>query len=417
MTLPANRGRQSQGVWLLALGQTLIYAGVYYSFAALLPDLIASTGWRVGQLALGPTISFLVMAALLPVTGRLLDHGHGAWMMLGGPAIAAGALVWMSQATMLWEWNAAWALVGLAMSGSVYETCFAQLTRVLNVHSAALARPSLSARSAIIRVTLVAGFASSLAFPLGHWWAALMGGQLAFAAFAWVVALAVPINALGLTWLGHAPKSASHPAPPKGVLLAALRRPVFWGLALLLTALWASHGILMTYILVLFSDQGAAAGMAALAASCIGPAQVFGRLMLMAGGARVSNKAATFVSIGALILASLVLIGAGAAPLLIFVFAALQGTGAGLFSILRPVLAADFLGKSGFGEISSAISVGPVLANAAAPALGAVMLRYGGADLVYLICLALVVFAFILAVALTAPQRQEDPHDISPPRP
>ncbi len=398
---------QSLGVWLLALGQTLTYAGVYYGFAALLPDLILATGWSLGQLAIGPTISFLVMAALLPVTGRLLDHGYGAVMMLLGPALGALALAWMSQVNMLWQWNLAWALVGLAMSGSVYETCFAQLTRVLDVQSAARARPGLTARGAIIRVTLVAGFASSLAFPLGHWWGPLWGGQSALAAFAGVVALAVPINGLGLKWLGHARKSASHPAPPKGVLLAALRRPVFWGLAAVLTALWASHGILMTYILVLFADRGAEAGTAALAASCIGPAQVFGRLMLMAGGARVSNRAATFVSVGALALAGLVLILAGAAPVLIFAFAALQGAGAGLFSILRPVLVGDFLGKSGFGAISSAISVGPVLANAAAPALGAMMLRYGGADMVYAVCLALVVFAFMLSFVLTAQHAQE----------
>ena len=31
-------------VWLLALGQTLIYAGSYYAFPALLPDLLAETG-------------------------------------------------------------------------------------------------------------------------------------------------------------------------------------------------------------------------------------------------------------------------------------------------------------------------------------------------------------------------------------
>lgn len=397
--------RQSYGVWLLALGQTLTYAGVYYGFAALLPDLTLATGWSLSQLALGPTISFLVMAVMLPVTGRLLDHGHGSAMMLVGPALGAGALLALSQAQALWQWNLGWAVIGLAMSGSVYETCFAQLTRVLDRDEAVAPNGALTARGAIIRVTLVAGFASSLAFPFGHWWGPSFGGQAALAAFAAVVALAVPINGLGLAWLGHARRSAAHPAPPRGVLWTALRQPVFWGLAGVLTALWASHGILMTYVLVLFEDRGAAAGMAALAAACIGPAQVFGRLMLMAGGARVSNRAATFVSIGSLSAASLVLIAAGAAPWLIFVFAALQGTGAGLFSILRPVLVAELLGRAGFGAVSSAISVGPVLANAAAPALGAVMLRYGGADLVYVVCLALTIFAFILGLMMILPRR------------
>lgn len=399
--------RQNGGVWLLALGQTLTYAGVYYGFAALLPDLIAATGWGLNALAFGPTLSFLVMAGMLPITGRLLDHGYGPVMMLAGPAIGAVALLGLSQAGALWHWNLGWALVGLAMSGSVYETCFALLTRVLDPVDTPVQRGALGARAAIIRVTLVAGFASSLAFPLGHWWGAVLGGQLALAAFAGVVVLAVPINALGLRLLGQAGASGAHSPPQKGILWAALRKPVFWGLAGVLTALWASHGILMTYILVLFADRGAGAGMAALAASCVGPAQVFGRLMLMAGGARVPNRVATFISIGALTLASIVLIVAGAAPWLIFAFAALQGAGAGLFSILRPVLVADLLGRASFGTLSSAISVGPVLANAAAPALGALLLRTGGAGVLYIACLALCLLAFILALAITLPPRNQ----------
>ena len=403
MTQVFGMGRQSLGVWLLAVAQTLTYAGVYYAFAALLPDLIVATGWSVADLAFGPTISFLVMAGMLPLTGRRLDHGHGAAMMLGGPVLGALALLWLSQVTALWQWNLGWALIGLAMSGSVYETCFAQLTRVLDGPKVGQQRGVLTARGAIIRVTLVAGFASSLAFPLGHWWGAALGGQTALAAFAGVVALAVPVTALGLALLGDARKGAQHPAPRKGALIAALSNRAFWVLTAVFTAIWASHGVLMTYVLVLFADRGAGAGVAAFAASCIGPAQVFGRLMLMAGGARVSNRAATLFSLGSLALGGMVLIAAGAAPLLIFAFATLQGMGAGLLSILRPVLVADLLGRQGFGAVSSAISVGPVLANAAAPALGALLLSHRGADAVYAACFVLVIFAFILALVMIRP--------------
>lgn len=409
MTQVFGMGRQSLGVWLLAVAQTLTYAGVYYAFAALLPDLIAATGWSVADLAFGPTISFLVMAGMLPITGRMLDHGHGAAMMLGGPVLGAVSLLWLAQVGALWQWNLGWALIGLAMSGSVYETCFAQLTRVLDGPEAGQKRGVLTARGAIIRVTLVAGFASSLAFPLGHWWGAALGGQAALAAFAGVVALAVPVTALGLTLLGDARKGAQHPAPMKGALGAALGQRAFWVVTAVFTAIWASHGILMTYVLVLFADRGAGAGMAAFAASCVGPAQVFGRLMLMAGGARVSNRAATVFSLGSLALGGMVLIAAGAAPLLIFAFATLQGMGAGLLSILRPVLVADLLGRQGFGAVSSAISVGPVLANAAAPALGALLLSAGGADAVYTACLALVIFALILALAMIRPPALPQP--------
>ena len=83
--------------------------------------------------------------------------------------------------------------------------------------------------------------------------------------------------------------------------------------------------------------------------------------------------------------------------------------GAGLLSILRPVLVADLLGRQGFGAVSSAISVGPVLANAAAPALGALLLSHGGADAVYAACLALIIFALILALVMIRPPALPQP--------
>ncbi len=393
--------RAGLGVWLLALAQTLTYAGVYYGFPALLPDLIAQTGWKVGDLALGPTLGFLVMAAMLPVTGRLLDHGHGAALMLGGAGLCALGLAALSQVSTLWLWWAIWAVIGLAQSACLYETCFAQVTRVLG----GAAPQGLTARAAITRITLVAGFAGTLAFPLGHWWGAALGGQSALLPFAALALLAVPINYAGLAALGHARKSAAHPAPPKGALQAALARPLFWGLMALISALWAAHGILLTYVLMLFGERGASAGMAALAASCIGPAQVLARLVMLAGEARVSNLRATFFALISIVAAGLVLLAAGAAPALIFVFAALQGAGMGLMSILKPVLVADLLGKGGFGAVSAALSVGPVLAAAAAPALGALLLAQGGPAVIYASSLALAILALILGLAILRPRR------------
>lgn len=71
---------------------------------------------------------------------------------------------------------------------------------------------------------------------------------------------------------------------------------------------------------------------------------------------------------------------------LIFVFALMQGAGAGLMSILRPVLVADVLGRQGFGTISGAIAVAPILGSAAGPAAGAALLAAGGTDAVLLAC-------------------------------
>jgi MFS family permease len=380
-------------VWLLAVGQTLIYAGCYYSFPALLPDLEAATGWTKAELALGPTLAFLVMAGLTPFTGRLVDRGLGGEMLVWLPVLCALGVAGLGLVGSLTGWLTLWALIGVAQAGSLYETCFAFLTR----------RMGDGARAAITRVTLVAGFAGTLAFPLGHWLGAALGGQGALVAFAGLILLAAPLNAMAVRQLRRRERAGQVvPPSPPGVLQAALRKPAFWAIALGFLAVYLNHGILITYALVLFADRGAAPGLAALAAACIGPAQVAGRLILLAAGARVTTGQATMASLGSMVVAGVLLWIAGAAPVLIFAFALAQGAGIGLTSILRPVLIAETLGRQGFGAISGAAAVAPILASAGAPSVGAGLLALGGPGLVYAVCLALAIVGLALMTALLA---------------
>jgi MFS family permease len=378
-------------VWVFAVGQTLVYAGSYYAFPALLPDLEAATGWSKATLALGPTLAFLIMAGLTVVTGRLVDRGLGGEMLILGPVLAALGVLGLALARTPAEWLAAWALIGVAQAGCVYETLFAFLIR----------RLGLGARAAITRVTLVAGFAGTLAFPLGHWVGAQFGGQGGMLVFAGVTLAALPCHWWAVRSLRRRERASLATAPePAGRLQAALRRPVFWAVALCFGLFGLNHGILLTYVLELFADRGAGAGLAALAAACIGPRQVLGRVMFLMAGARVSNARATRLALGAVVAAGGLLWLAGAAPLLIFGFALAQGAGMGLMSILRPLLIAELLGREGFGAVSGAVAMAPILASAAAPALGAVMLTWGGPAAVYAGCLAMAAAGWGLAALL-----------------
>lgn len=376
-------------VWLLALGQTLTYAGVYYAFPALLPDLIASTGWSVAQLALGPTIGFLVMAVLISRSGRLLDLGYGPLMMVLGPLLGAACLIGLGLVGRVWQWNLLWIGIGVAQAGCLYETCFALLTRSLG------AGGPVTARTAITRVTLVAGFASTLAFPLGHVLGATMGGQGGLIAFSGLVACAALINFVAVR--GLAPVKLVKEAS-KFVMRDLLRKPMFWAITVIFSVIWLNHGMLLTYALLLFADRGASAQMVTLAAASIGPSQVFARLILLVGEHRISNARATLWALVSVVLAGIILFAAGLAPQLIFLFALLQGGGAGLMSVLRPVLVADRLGRAGFGAISGAVSIGPILATAAAPALGAGLLTWGGPEMILSAALGMALLGLVLGI-------------------
>lgn len=377
-------------VWLLSVGQTLTYAGVYYAFPALLPDLRAATGWSVAQLALGPTVAFLIMAVLTPFTGRLVDRGFGGEMLAYAPILAAAGVAGLAYAPTPMAWLLAWAAIGIAQAGCLYETCFAFVTRRLGA----------GARGAITRVTLVAGLAGTLAFPLGDVLGRVMGGQQALLAFAALILFgAVPVNALAVRQLRRGQRLGSaRPQAEPGALRDALRRPMFWAVSAMFGLIMLNHGILLTYVLVLFEDRGASAATATIAAACIGPAQVLGRLALLFGGTRIDNRQSTLWSFGAVVAAAVVLMAAGAAPGLVFAVAALQGAGAGLLSILRPVLVADKLGHRGFGTISGAVAVAPILSAAAAPSVGAALLLMGGPGMIYGSCLVMAAAALAIAV-------------------
>ncbi len=119
-------------VWLLAMGQTLTYAGVYYSFPALLPALEAGDGVvEGGSLAAGPTLAFLVMAVLTPFTGRLVDRGWGGEMLIWLPVAAAAGVAVLAVVTSPWQWMAVWLVIGVTQAGMLYESCFSFLTRRL----------------------------------------------------------------------------------------------------------------------------------------------------------------------------------------------------------------------------------------------------------------------------------------------
>lgn len=383
----------SAAVWLLAIGQTLTYAALYYGFPALLPRLLEETGWTKAQLAAGPSLAFLVMAVLTPVTGRLVDRGLGGELLVGLPLLGAAAFAGLGLAGNPAGWLGLWAVIGIAQSGAFYETCFAFLTRRLGA----------GARAAITRVTLVAGFAGTLAFPMGAVLGRAFGGQGALIAMAAVVALgAVPVNLAGVLLLRRQARAEglAPPAPAPGALRATLWRPAFWAIAAAFGAVSLNHAILITYALVLFHDLGAGAGMAVVAAACIGPAQVAGRVLLLTTEARIGTGRAVLWSFGGMVLAGALLMLAGLAPALIFAFALAQGAGVGVTSILRPVLIAEVLGRHGFGSISGAVAVAPILASAAGPATGAALLAAGGAGLTLAVSLALALLGLAIAAGL-----------------
>ena len=367
---------RSGRIWCLAIAETIIWGGTYYLFPALLAHWETELGWSKTELTTGFTATLIISALAAPYAGRLIDHGHGRAMMTASGGLTALLLVALAFVQTKTQFFAVWLLIGLLMSGALYEACFAFLTRTRGA----------DARRAITLVTLVAGFAGTLSFPVNNFVAEAYGWRTAALTFAALVGLiAVP-----LFWVGAAgdsrPLIADTSMNRVNALRVALRRPAFWYLALAFALLYINHGMVVTHLLPLLHERELPLEYAVLTASLIGPMQVAGRLAMMAAERWVSMigiAVATFVSVT---LASVCLYASAWQPLLLGGFALLQGAGIGITSISRPVVTAQLLGRESFGQISGAVALFQMSATAVAPSIGGLLWAVAGYDVVIGVC-------------------------------
>jgi MFS family permease len=361
-------------VWPLAIAEIIMWAAMYYLFPALLLEWERDLGWSKTELSGAFTLALAVSAVLAPVVGRIIDRGFGSRIFICSAITGSLLLALLSMVTRLWQFYAVWILIGMAMSGGLYEACFAILTRVMGT----------KAKRAITLVTLVAGFAGTLAFPGTHALVGIFGWRGTVLSFA----TAIILIAMPLIWLGcrglarHGETHAIIASHKTTETLGILHSARFWLLAVAFATIALDHGVLLTHLLPLLDERGIQSGAAILAASMMGPMQVTGRLAMIAAGQRVSTLRIFIVCYVAMAIAAVSLLGSGAIPVFLVSFILFQGAGFGVTSIMRPVMIAELLGRKNFGLISGSLAVPYLGAAAAAPTIAAIIWRVGGYDLV-----------------------------------
>ena len=153
-----DRGRLTT-ITILGSTQTLAWASSYY-LPAVLADPIAqdigvSTNWLFSIFS----GSLIISALLGPRMGRMSDAGGGNRMLAGSNVFFAVGLVLLASAHALPMLAAAWLLLGVGMGFGLYDAAFAVLGRIYGSN----------ARGAITGITLFAGFASTIGWPLTAW--------------------------------------------------------------------------------------------------------------------------------------------------------------------------------------------------------------------------------------------------------
>ena len=343
----------------LSLGftQTLAWATTFYIPATMMGEASATLGVSRTVLLGGFSWSMLVSAFCAPRIGRFIDRRGGRPILIAGALITCVGLLALSTAASLVHWYAAWTILGVGMALGLYDTAFATIGRLLG----------REARPAIVGVTLMAGFASTLGWPTGTWLVHAYGWRIAIASYAAVqIVLILPVI---LTFIPRPSPAASPSAAAQASHTDAPATPPMRGAFVLLAIFFTSRAtigaIVSVHLLILLRGLDLPVDQAVGVAALIGPAQVGSRIIDFRLGRNLSPVVSSWI--GAALLPLGVALTLGGAPA--FVFALAYGMSNGIFTISRGTLPMHVYGPNGYATLLGRLAMPSLIAQAVMPTL------------------------------------------------
>lgn len=371
---------------ILALGttQTLAWASSYYLPALTADPIARDLGITTTSIFAAFSVSLLISAVLGPRVGRTIDliGGRGV-LMLSNVLFAAGLVAMAVSHGVVTMWLA-WMLMGAGMGLGLYDAAFAALTRIYG----------MNARVPITGITLMAGFACTVGWPLTAWGIEAIGWRST--CLGWAAAhllLGLPVNRFLLPRPSDAGavriEGTKHPHIPLDRNMVLLAIAFAFG--------WVISTAMAAHLPRILEAVGATPVEAIATAALVGPAQVAARL------AEASLLQRQHPLLSARLSAALHPIGvaavAVAGPLAIAPFTVLHGAGNGILTIARGTVPLAIYGPENYGLRLGILGAPARVAQAAAPlAFGLMIDRWGLAVLAVSAAMGLLTLAAFVLV-------------------
>lgn len=375
----------------LGVGQIISWGSLLYAFPLLAGPMAAELGWSKIETYLLASLALGVAGLSAYPVGRAIDNGNGRAVMAAGSALGAACLG-------TWGWaGSAWALtpilvgIGVAMSMTLYEPAFAVITR----------RSGPAARDRITALTLWGGFASTLFIPFTQ---ALLdrlgwrGAALALAGCNLLINLPLHLWCLrGDRGSGTALHDTSQNA---AAVRWALRQWTFWGLALAFMLYFAAFTGVTFHLYPLLTERGLDGARLVTIMAIVGPAQVAGRVLIVALARSTPIAWIGCATTLALLASLLILAWAGTDILVLVFFALIYGGANGILTIVRGAVVPEMLTRRAYGAINGLMSTPTAVARALAPFFAALIYDlsggYGGVLAAFIIMSSLMTLVFWL---------------------
>jgi MFS family permease len=376
-------------VWALAVTETVSYGVLYYSFAVFLVPMRSELGASTAELSGALTLALAVTGLGAVVVGRWLDRHGARCVMTAGSLLGAASVVTWSQADGLVQLYLAFGGIGLASAAVLYEPAYAVINTWFRRD-----RPQ-----ALLTLTVVAGFASTVFLPTSQFLIDRLGWRPALLVLAGIVAACAVPHALLLRrapadlgllpdGLPDAPTAPAvvpprvttpgddDPSPYRGAGAAWRQRAVRW--LTLATALeMLANAAVAVFLVAYLLESGAPPTLAAVAAGGLGALSVTGRVVLTVLAVRlgIGHVTAAMVTGQAVGVGALFLLPQ---PLATVVFVLLFGAGFGVINIARPAMLGEIVPTAVFASVSGQQALFGQFGRVAAPvAAGTLITLFG----------------------------------------
>ncbi|TPN13007.1 arsenite efflux MFS transporter ArsK [Mesorhizobium sp. B2-1-3] len=345
---------------IAALGVTQIigYGTLYYSFSILAADMARDLDWPTEWIFGALSAALLVGGLTAPWLGNWIDRFGAGKIMTVGSILAAAALAACAYAPAAGAFVAALIVLEVASNLVQYGAAFALLVQI---------RPRAAQRS-ITYLTLIAGFASTVFWPITSALHAQMSWRTVYLVFAGLnLIVCLPLHA----WLSHglAKSRRSATEPPRHVQgsLPASARPLGFALMVIAFSLQNLLGAaVLVHMVPLLSGLGLGAT-AAVVGTLFGPSQVLSRFINMIFGINLPPLTLAIISAGLMTSGVVVLNCTAPSVAGAMVFAVVFGMGNGLFSIVIGALPLTLFGSADYGRLQGRVTSARLLVSAVAP--------------------------------------------------
>jgi len=363
-------------VWALGATEIVNYGVLTYAFAVFIVPMQQALG--VSRAAVAGAFSVQLAAAALtaPLAGAWIDRRGARRLMSGGSLAAAVLVVAWSQVSNIALLYVVFAALGVASTGVLYEPAFATVNAWFD----------RDRNAALLTLTVMGGFASTIFLPVA---------QALTAALGWRGALLVLAGCVAATAVPHATLVRRSPAElglgrdgaaavtmhDEGIGVPLVVSVIVPGARAVRDALAQLRVVLLTvasvvavfattavsvHLIAYLVEDGYPATVAATAAGALGVLSVAGRIALSTAARKVGLARLTAAMVAGWIPA-VVALRVLPEPVGLVVFVVLFGTGFGVMTIARASLLADFVDPLVYGRTSGVQAALLNVARVAAP--------------------------------------------------